>query len=164
MSLWRSTKCFHCKCKNGDCRGLSPVCICILSWLHLCSWRWGSSLLSVRQPWAKFPSKSSCYTKDLCLDVTANFRAARPLSKVEEDKITLRQPSLLTRFGLVCPSNNPRPDTSTGPHPACSCAQLQMSICTCTTNYVHVFQLCWRITHISVIMVHHNKLVFVTLP
>lgn len=26
----------------------------------------------------------------LCLDVTANFRAARPVSKVGEDKITLK--------------------------------------------------------------------------
>lgn len=41
-------------------------------------------------------SKRSCYTKDcVFLEVTANFRAARPLSEVGEDKITLNKSCLL---------------------------------------------------------------------
>lgn len=53
------------KCKNQDCQGLQVaglhLCTILATSLHL---EMGLGVLSLHQSRAKFPSKSSCYTKD----------------------------------------------------------------------------------------------------
>lgn len=65
-----------------DTGPLPFILICLLSWFHV-------SVGKLVTVCCEFQSESGCYTKD-SLELMTNFRAARPLSKVGEDKITLK--------------------------------------------------------------------------
>ena len=119
-SFWirAASKSFQCKCKSGDSQGLTLYFAFVYYPGFISAFGEGLKCAFSASARSQVPIKEQLLHQRLCLDVTANFRAARPLSKVGEDKITLKQPSLLTQFGFVCPSNNTHPTASNSRHSA----------------------------------------------